>query len=311
MGLLTILLGALAPSLPAAAPAPHPVAAPAPAPVVAPAAQRGGRRARQGEDGEDFEPRRAVAPDFRKLVAEMPDGVTMAAEIYRVAGRRKRPRPVVVCLHGPESSRAEYRRIGPELQALGYHVLAVDLRCGGAGERVDPRTGARYGTPNETAASAEKVHGRPMEPLDGLNDLPFVMAWARRLFPESPVALLGSSLSASLALVYAAEHPDEVAAVLAFSPGEDLPGVSVVERVAELAVPAYVTCGRHPDELAAARPIAEAAPTRPLTLWPGEEGLSGDHGARVLLIPDARSRARQWVMVERVLGPLRRGESDE
>ncbi len=311
--LLVLLLAALGSGPPSttapAASAPRALAAPAGA---AQARQRTpnrqGKRPGKRNTQDAAEPRRAVAPAFRKLTSQMPDGVTMTADVYRVAGRNKKPRPVVVCLHGLDSSRAEYRRIAPELNALGYHALAIDLRSGGSGERLDPRTGARYGTANETMASAESVHGRKMEPRDARSDLPYALAWTRKLFPESPIALLGSTFSASLAMVFAAEHPDEVDAVLAFSPGEYFDDVSIAESVVTLSVPTYVTCGKSDEELAAARPIAEAVEQRVLTLWPPEEGLAGDQGARALLIPDPRSRARQWTMVERVMGHLRRGE---
>lgn len=260
-------------------------------------------RARRGRK------RRSGPPEatFVTLRQPMPDGVTMTGDLYRLPGREREgaERPVVLLLHGLRSSRAEYRFVAPELNALGYHAFAVDLRFGGHGEKLDERTGERYGTPNETAASALQVLKRPMVPDDAEGDVAFAVQWTRRMFPGSPLALMGSSFAGSLALIHAAEHPEQVGAVIALSPAELFQTFDAGERVARLAVPAYVTCGEGPAEERHARRVISRVEHPIETLFPSEAGLVGGSGSRALLVPDARSRARQWVLIERLLSPLR------
>jgi alpha-beta hydrolase superfamily lysophospholipase len=129
------------------------------------------------------------------------DGVTVYADSY--AGPSPKA-PVILLFHQAESSRNEYAPIAPRLVELGYNVLAVDQRSGGD----------LYPPANETVQHL----GRSADYIDVLPDMNGALAWAQRTYPGAPVIAWGSSYSAALVFAFAASHPRDLAAVLAFSP---------------------------------------------------------------------------------------------
>lgn len=252
----------------------------------------------------------APAP-FETITRTLPDGIVMTADLYRAPVEAGAPaKPVLVCMHMTGSSRGEYRVIAPKVTALGFNVLAVDLRCGGPGEFGDRRTKVRSGTMNETWKLAMEKLGRPPNYLEAYPDVVQSVLWAHALFPTSRVGLLGSSYSASFALVFGAEHPELVDAVLAYSPGEYMEGWSIADRVRKLDVPAYITCGGTAAEMNHAKPIAAAIQkkTRLHAYWPEDEKLVGDHGSHALNMKggETPSTKRQWDELEKALAPLKK-----
>ncbi len=245
------------------------------------------------------------AAAFETITQVLADKVVMTADLFRAA---EKDAPVLVCMHMTRSSRGEWRELAPRIVEHGYHVLAVDLRCGGAGEKADRRTKERSGVMNETWQSAQAVVGHDPGYLEAYPDVAAAVAWARKLFPKSRVALVGSSYSATLALVYATEHPKAVDAVIALSPGDYLAEWSPVkERIAKLSVPAYITCGGRGVDEDHARPIADAITDRSrlITFWPEDEGFGGHHGTMTFTRTDERSAAKQWEMFFRGAAQVR------
>lgn len=112
----------------------------------------------------------------------LPDGSTLSFLRWGEAGA-----PEVLLLHGGGLSAEDWWEIAPELAAAGYRVTAPDLR--GCGESDwDPE--ARYGVEQSVADLGELVER---------------LALAR-------FALVGHSLGAVAACVYAARNPDRVEA---------------------------------------------------------------------------------------------------
>jgi alpha-beta hydrolase superfamily lysophospholipase len=148
------------------------------------------------------------------------DGVSISGLVYPAA----HPKAIILLFHQADSSKAEYATIAPRLAAMGFTALAIDQRSGGS----------LYG-PNETAARLST----PSTYEQAKPDLVAALDWAS---PQHlPVALWGSSYSAALVFEVAAEHPDEVSAVVAFSPGEYLEDRSSVRRAAVgVRAPIYV-----------------------------------------------------------------------
>lgn len=254
----------------------------------------------------------APVPPFETLVRTLPDKVEMSADLYRLEGAAANA-PVLVCMHMTASSRAEYRPYAAKMLELGCRVLSVDLRCGGEGERGVRGSQKRVGTPNATWTSAKSVLGRDPGYVDAYPDVGVAVAWAKELFPGAPIGLVGSSYSATLALVYAAEHPDAVGAVLALSPGDYVAEWKPVsERIKSIRTPAYITCGNTPADTDHAKPIAAAIvdTSRLITFWPQDEGVVGHHGTMTFAVPEADSRAKQWAMFARGLEPLRTVKAD-
>lgn len=146
---------------------------------------------------------RPTAPTTVELKA--PDGLKIRGDLYAVKDKQA---PVLLLCHQARSSRGEYAKIAPRLQAAGYTCLAIDQRSGGEWE----------GVSNETARRA-KAAGKDWGFLAARQDIEAGISWLRAQGYRGKLGLWGSSYSASLVLVVGAKSK-EVSAVLAFAPGE-------------------------------------------------------------------------------------------
>lgn len=182
------------------------------------------------------------------------------------------PSPTLIILfHQAGWSRGEYREIAPKLAALGYRVMAVDQR---SGQGVN-------GVVNETAKRARK-RGHPQDYLDAYPDLEAALSHARSQLQAKRIIVWGSSYSASLVLRLAAEYPEQIAAVVAFSPGEYFKkskGPAYVETFAKrVKQPLFVTSSK--NERAQVKAIFDASPSEKKILFTPASG--GQHGSRAL-----------------------------
>ena len=200
----------------------------------------------------------AAAPAAIHLRAA--DGVVVHGIRYDAA----RPRATVLLFHQAGSGKGEYATIAPRLAAAGFTALAIDQRAGGG----------LFGR-NETAAAL----GRPAGYAEAERDLEAAFAWG--VAQHRPVILWGSSYAAALVFRVAARHPGQVAAVLAFSPGEYLDDKrAVATAAARVAAPVFVTAASTAAEIAAARAILSASPAR---VRVGYVPAHGVHGASTLI----------------------------
>jgi pimeloyl-ACP methyl ester carboxylesterase len=134
---------------------------------------------------------------------------------------------ILLLFHQAGASRHEYDPLVPVLTRMGYDTLAIDQRSG------DGLFGGRNETVTKRGGSADY--------LDALPDLDGALAWARAR-GYARIAVVGSSYSASLAIVLAARHPQDLAAVASFSPGEYFDDKDMIKRAAaKITVPFYVT----------------------------------------------------------------------
>lgn len=217
----------------------------------------------------------SAAPETLPVAMTAADGVTVYGR-YRAAAS---PRAMILLFHQAGSSKDEYTAIGDRLQKARYSSLAIDQRSGGD----------LFG-PNETV----KALGHEGSYLDAKKDLEAALAWAGD--KHLPVILWGSSYSASLVFLVAAEHP-QVRAVLAFSPGEYLGGDHMVgDAAAKVNVPVFVTSAQDPKEIEAARTILAAAPARDKQQFVPTEG--GVHGSSTLIAArNPGGNAAAWAAV--------------
>ena len=197
-----------------------------------------------------------------RLNLKADDGVA----IYGLYYRAMHPKALILLFRQADSSKDEYAEIAPRLVGAGYSALAIDQRSGG-----------RLFGRNETAAKL----GRPATYLDAKRDLEAALAWGEQ--QGSPVILWGSSYSASLVFLLAAEHPQSVKTVLAFSPGEYLekPG-TVRETAAHVTTPVFVTSSSDAEEISTARSILAASPAEIKEQYVPKQG--GVHGSSTLLV---------------------------
>jgi dienelactone hydrolase len=139
-----------------------------------------------------------------------------------------------------------------------------------------------YG-PNETATRL----GKEASYEQAKPDLEAALDWATA--KHLPVVLWGSSYSASLVFEIAAEHPQEVSAVMAFSPGEYFDDTKAVARAAaQVHAPIYVTSSPDADEVN----DAKASPARSKTQYVPQFGV---HGASMLIeAQDPKGATENW-----------------
>ena len=191
------------------------------------------------------------------------DGVRVYADYYPAADKS---RPLILLFHQAGSNRGEYAPIAPVLVSLGYGALALDQRSGGS----------LWGQTNETVEHLGHSTGYE----DVLLDMEAALHWARANGYAGPVVLWGSSYSAALAFLFAAKHPQDVKAILAFSPGEYLRGTSVRTAASQLTMPIFVTSAKAQDEIASAKAIIDAAPAATKVQFVPR--ISGVHGSSTL-----------------------------
>jgi dienelactone hydrolase len=208
------------------------------------------------------------------------DGITVYGDYY--AGPNASS-PVILAFHQADFNRLEYRDIAPRLVKDGFSVLAIDQRSGGD----------YSGEANRTAEESKAFWVY----TDALPDLEAALKWAREKHPKSKILAWGSSYSASLAIILAAEHK-EVAGVLAFSPGEYFDGKpSVREAAKNVTVPVFIT-SRGDKEKVIARLILEALSSRDKTQFVPQG--TGVHGSSALLQPQGKSD-EYWKAVDAFL----------
>ena len=200
------------------------------------------------------------------------DGVSISGLAYTA----DHPKAIVLLFHQAESSKAEYATIAPRLAAAGFTALAIDQRSGGS----------LFG-PNETARRLGKEAGfEQAKP-----DLEAALDWATA--QHLPVVLWGSSYSASLVFEVAADHPQEVSAVMAFSPGEYFDDThAVAKAAAKVRVPIFVTSAPDAGEVSDAKAILAASPARSKTQYVPQIGV---HGSSTLIeAQDPKGAAENW-----------------
>jgi len=152
------------------------------------------------------------------------DGVEVFGDLHRAEADLDAP--LVILFHqAGGSARGEYGPITPRLLEAGYHVLAIDQRSGGD----------RFELPNRTAAGIDGEVGY----CDAYPDLEAALVFAATTDLTGPRVIWGSSYSAGLVFKLAAEHAEEVAAVLGFSPasGEPMEGCNPGDSLPRLKAP--------------------------------------------------------------------------
>jgi len=205
-----------------------------------------------------FLPKPATAPE--KVYFTASDGVKVSAYMYKGV----KTDPWVICFHQAGYSSGEYNEIAPDIVGKGFNCMVVDLR---SGDRVN-------GVVNETAEVAS-AKGFNTSYLSAKNDMvaavDFLLAKN-----DCKVILFGSSYSASLSLLMAAED-QRIFAVVAMSPGEYFKDeLNLRSKILKLNKPALVTCSK--EEVPATKALVAGLKT--VTFY--APTTTGKHGASAL-----------------------------
>jgi dienelactone hydrolase len=184
----------------------------------------------------------------------------------------------VLLFHQAGSSRGEFRDIAEKFMKLRYNCLAVDLRSGDNANFVN----------NETASRAREA-GKSVNFLDALGDVSASIDYAYGLNSRE-VILLGSSFSASLAMIAGLNHP-KVRAILAFSPGEYFgQDLRMEDSLKTCSKPLFVAVTER--EQPYVKQMLTALPEDDYTLF--QPDTLGVHGARALW-DDNPSKDEYWL----------------
>ena len=205
-------------------------------------------------------------------------------------GSKDGARPLILLFHQASSSLHEYDPIAPRLNQLGFDTLAIDQRSGGS----------LYG-PNQTAAAARG--GSDFSAA--YKDLEAALKWGEaRPGPGRKIIVWGSSYSASLVFLLAAEHKSAIAAVLSFSPGEYFGSSSLVrDAAAKVDAPVFVSSAGDNSEVGEAKRILAASPSARKTQYVPKSGTHGSSSLREDRNP--RGASENWKAVEAFLGSVK------
>lgn len=141
---------------------------------------------------------------------ETADGITVYGDIYTTPDLPKSA-PLILLFHqGGGDARGEYLPLVSRLVAEGYNLLAIDQRRGGD----------RFGMENRTLAG---IQDEDYSYCDVYPDLEAALQYALDSGFTGKIAAWGSSYSAALVFQLADNYPDEIHAVLAFSPASGDP----------------------------------------------------------------------------------------
>ncbi len=223
----------------------------------------------------------------RMILLETSDGLAIKADVYDTS---QPGAPVILLFHQARFSRGEYRSIAPRLNDLGYNCIAIDQR---SGDKIK-------GVKNETYILAEKL-GLGTEYIDAYPDLELLLSHVKKTYPNQKIILWGSSYSASLSMVLATQYPEDIAAVLTFSPGSyfTIKGKSIGEYAALLTCPVFMTCAR--DEVPSRREIFDKIQGAGKVFFAPEA--EGFHGSKALW-PEHDGNEFYWEAVASFLGTL-------
>ena len=148
-----------------------------------------------------------------EVVFESSDGVTIYGDLYGASD--KLDGPVILLFHqGGGDARGEYVPIVGPLLATGATLLSIDQRRGGV----------RFGGENRTLAGIPEMTAYSY--CDVSPDLDAALDFMKNRGHRGKFIAWGSSYSAALVIELAARRPDDIDAVLAFSPasGEPMAG---------------------------------------------------------------------------------------
>lgn len=179
----------------------------------------------------------ASGKPYKTVEIDSEDGTPIYGSMYAAD---KANSPALLLLHQWQSDRHSFDDFGAMMQSKGFAVLAIDGR--GFGESNHHANGSMLEA-GRTDADVKAMLGDVDAAFNYLSKQPNV--------DPAKVGMVGASYGSSLAIIYAADHPN-VAAVALLSPGLDYFGNMPTE-------PAVKKYGDRPLYMAAAEDDKESA----------------------------------------------------
>lgn len=210
------------------------------------------------------------------------DGIEITADLYKIDDIA----PWIILHHQAGFSRGEYLSIAPKLNKLGFNCIATDQR---SGKEVNELI-------NQTHLAAEK-QGKETKYVNAIPDLKATLQYVKSELKAQEIIIWGSSYSAALTFYMASQYPEDIKAVLAFSPGEyfEVGDKTISSFAAQVKCPVFITSAKKEEEYW--RVIYDAVPGEKYFYLPQEEGF---HGSRALW-PEKEGHELVWKEVEEYL----------
>lgn len=220
----------------------------------------------------------------KKITFPSTDGITITADLYEIDSVS----PVILLCHQARYSRGEYIETAIRLNKFGFNCLAIDQRSGKECNAVT----------NETATAATR-NGKTGNYIDSKPDIIAAVDFLYTKYNRR-IVLLGSSYSASLALIIAKEN-EKVCAVAVFSPGEYLGEANPVgKNIAGLDKPVYATSSLEESE-AVTDLLKDVVSRLKVQFIPKSQG---NHGSRVLWTSNSNNQ-EYWITLMAFLSKVK------
>jgi pimeloyl-ACP methyl ester carboxylesterase len=211
-------------------------------------------------------------PESGLVNFEAEDGLTIYADLYRIKDNNA---SYIILFHQAGSSRGEYLEIAPRLNEMGFNCLAVDQRSGSGMNDVKNMT---------VYTSKEFGYGY----TDAYPDLKAALSYVKKELRAKKIIIWGSSYSSALVFVLASEFPEDVHAVLAFSPGEyfEVDGKKIGDCATSIKCPVFITSEAWGDFNGTsfanlAKSLYDRIPSANKVFFM-PEGIPGQHGSSTL-----------------------------
>lgn len=153
------------------------------------------------------------------ITFDAPDGVKIVGTLYEAATANS---PAVLMLHQFGGNRGTYKDLAKQFQKSGIAVLAIDGR--GFGESTAKNDGSRI-APSQSDAAVAGMKSDVAAAIEFLGE--------QKNVDKTRIGIVGASYGSSLAIIYAADHP-EIKAVALLSPGlnyfGNLPTIPAIEK---------------------------------------------------------------------------------
>ncbi len=190
------------------------------------------------------------------------DSLMITADFYKASPAKA----FSLLCHQARFSRGEYRETAPVLVLKGISCLTIDQRSGNEVNDVI----------NATAKLA-KEKGLPTDYLSAKQDIEAAIDFAYKKNNKQPILLVGSSYSATLALLIGKDN-DKVKAIAVFSPGEYFKNISIAKGIKGLQKPIFVTAAK--DEISSVKKLLRYVDSGNITLFSPK--VKGFHGSKAL-----------------------------
>ena len=197
-----------------------------------------------------------------KTIIYSKDSLPITADIYEVNNKK----PTVLLCHQARFSRGEYKDTALKLLNLGFSCMAIDQRSGKEAN----------GILNETVLAA-KERNLSTNYLDAKQDIEAAIDYLYEMNGQQPIILVGSSYSATLALLIG-NKSEKVKAIVAFSPGEYYKSIDIKNSIKNISKPIFVTSSK--KEITALAELVSLIDTTYVTHY--KPIIEGIHGSKAL-----------------------------